>query len=232
MMAMAKTESQPADKADIESSVVGWAARAFARLCAVIVIACAVAFVAGYIQFAVSVASIRQPPDLRADAIVVLTGGSDRIAAGLKLMTKQKARRLLISGVHPATTSEALSQRSRGHEELFACCVDLDRKAADTIGNAVETAKWVRANGYRSLIVVTSSYHMPRGQLELGRAMPRVELIPFPVVRPDLHLDLWYRHPGAARLLVSEFTKMILAKLRLARIPALPGYQPGPMVAK
>ena len=43
-----------------------------------------------------------------------------------------------------------------------------------TRGNAAETAEWARAHQVRSLIVVTSAYHMPRALAELGRDLPDV----------------------------------------------------------
>ena len=42
----------------------------------------------------------------------------------------------------------------------------LGREADNTHGNARETAGWMRGEGYRSLRLVTSWYHMRRSLLE------------------------------------------------------------------
>ena len=59
---------------------------------------------------------------------------------------------------------------------MFDCCVDLGFTAANTLGNARETAEWARAKGYSALILVTADYHMPRARLELRAAMPEADI--------------------------------------------------------
>ncbi len=89
---------------------------------------------------------------------------------------------MLITGVHPTTRLEELSKRVPGHDRMFHCCVDIDREATNTIGNAVETRRWARERGFNSLIVVTSSYHIPRAMAEVSHQLPDATLIPYPVV--------------------------------------------------
>ncbi len=182
----------------------------------VMILGIALFFVGGFFRFAGTVSSVTAPADARAEAIVVLTGGSARIAAAVNLLAEDRAERLLISGVHPQTTSEQIARLNKKHETLFSCCVDLDRKALDTVGNAAETAVWARERAYRSLIVVTSAYHMPRSLAELAGQLPDVQLIAYPVVVDELRLRNWYRHMPALRLLVAEYMKYIVARLRLA----------------
>lgn len=177
-------------------------------------------FVVSFVVYANHVASIRPSPDVRADGIVVLTGGRARISEALELLEKKRAQRLLISGVHPATTARQIVRRTESRQALFACCVDLDRRAQDTIGNATESSKWAESHGFKSLIVVTSAYHMPRSILELRAAMPDMVFHPYPVIGADLNLDNWYRHAGTTRLLLREYVKYIVAWFRTAMAPA------------
>ncbi|MCE9648568.1 MAG: YdcF family protein [Parvibaculum sp.] len=167
-------------------------------------------YVAGFVVFAAKLD--RRPPDdiPAADAIVALTGGEGRIAEAVKLLDDGKGERLLITGVHPEVKLASLKKTVRSASAKFDCCVDLGRQAEDTIGNASETAAWVRRHNYRSIILVTSTYHMPRAALELGRAMPGVAITPFPVVQDTLHLDGWWDFPGTTRLLISEYSKYLL----------------------
>ena len=150
-----------------------------------------------------------------ADGIAVLTGGVARIDEAMKLLTQQKAKRLLITGVFRTTSTEELKQLASQGDQLFSCCVDIDKEARNTIDNATETSQWVARNHYTSVIVVTSNYHMPRALAELGRVMPGVTLIPYSVVDNNVHLDRWWTFPGTTRLLISEYLKYLPALGRL-----------------
>lgn len=175
----------------------------------------AILLVAGFLGFAQEVATATPTPDPRADAIVVLTGGSARIDSALRLLGEGRAKRLLISGVNPSVTATDLANLVEGDlRDKLACCVDLDRQAIDTVGNAAETREWTAAHGFTSLIVVTSDYHMPRSMTELSAAMPNIVLIPFPVSNPDLRFAEWWRHPATFTLLVREYGKFLIAKAR------------------
>jgi uncharacterized SAM-binding protein YcdF (DUF218 family) len=150
-----------------------------------------------------------------ADGIAVLTGGAARIDEAMKLLTQQKAKRLLITGVNRTTSTEELKQLASQGDQLFSCCVDIDKEARNTIDNATETSQWVAQHHYTSIIVVTSNYHMPRALAELGRVMPGVTLIPYSVVDNNVHLDRWWTYPGTTKLLISEYLKYLPALARL-----------------
>ena len=102
---------------------------------------------------------------------------------------------------------------------MLACCVDLGHTAQDTIGNAAETRAWTEGQGFRSLIVVTSDYHMPRSLAELSGAMPGITLVPYPVSNPELRLADWWRDPGTFSLLLREYGKYLVAAARNALPP-------------
>jgi uncharacterized SAM-binding protein YcdF (DUF218 family) len=158
----------------------------------------------------------RSKPEPRtADGIAVLTGGVARIDEAMKLLAQQKAKRLLITGVYRTTSTEALKQLASEGDQLFSCCVDVDKEARNTIDNATETSQWVALHHYNSIIVVTSNYHMPRALAELGRVMPDVTLIPYSVVDNNVHLHRWWTYPGTTRLLISEYLKYLPALGRL-----------------
>ncbi len=168
----------------------------------------------GFVAFARTVIESAAPADPRAEGIVVLTGGTARIDGALALLAQGRAGRLLISGVNPAVTRETLAEMvSEEVRPQLLCCVDFDH-ARDTIENATETERWVEEQGFRSLIVVTSDYHMPRSMAELAGAMPDVRLIAFPVSNPDLHLDDWWRNPEIFGLLAREYGKFLVAEAR------------------
>ncbi|MCX7305660.1 MAG: YdcF family protein [Hyphomicrobiales bacterium] len=179
-------------------------------------------FVAGFALFATHVSRMATPknPD-RADAIIVLTGGQARLDAAVDLLKSGKGERLLISGVHPATSSKSLQAATGADKALFSCCVDIDRDALDTIGNAEESAKWVRSHDYGRVILVTNNYHMPRSLLEVGRLIGSAQLEPYPVVNSNLDNGGWIARPEALRVLFTEYSKYLLALARGA-LPAHP----------
>ena len=191
------------------------------------VLAAGFAFLGGFAAFATHVARLSPPveqPD--ADAIIVLTGGEKRLDAALDLLKSGKGQRLLISGVHPAARLVDLQHATGGDAGLFDCCVDLDRAALDTIGNAEESAKWVDTHAFGSVIVVTNNYHMPRSLLELKRSVADADLLPYPVVNTRLDGGEWMTNRDALRVLFTEYTKYLAAVARGA-LPLLVGGREG-----
>lgn len=150
----------------------------------------------------------------RTDAIVVVTGGSQRIGDAIGLLGAERGSRLLISGVNEKTGREELAKLNPSARELLGCCVDLDYRARNTIGNAIEARRWLRQHDFRSLLVVTSNYHMPRVLAEFAHAMPGVTLVSHPVVTDQVDVTAWWRRWSAVRLLGPEYAKYLVARLR------------------
>lgn len=149
----------------------------------------------------------------RADGIVALTGADSqaRISAAVGLLEDGYGKRVLVSGVDPIASREDIRHVSKAVRRLYDCCVDLGFTAADTVGNARETAEWAKARRYDSLIVVTADYHMPRAMLEL-RAVAHgsdLQLQTFATPTPALKSRSWWRNPRAARLMVVEYCKYL-----------------------
>lgn len=201
---MEKSRNFPARASYARRSRLGW------RVAGLFLAVIFALFFSGFIFFCHMVAAEPDDPG-RADGIVALTGGEARIPAAIKLLAGGKGRRLLISGVNPATTQQELVSLMPDSKQWFRCCIDVDKVARDTIGNANETRAWMDRRHFRSLIVVTASYHMPRSLAELRRALPSAELIPYPVTPRPLQVDSWWNSPAALELLVSEYVKFLPA---------------------
>jgi uncharacterized SAM-binding protein YcdF (DUF218 family) len=183
------------------------------------VIAIPLAFVAavvfGFIAFLAQLRNVESKPEQHADGIVVLTGGSSRVSDAMELLAAGYGRRLLISGVHPTSTANDISRSVQESQALFKCCVDLDRSAVSTRSNAFETRRWAHERGFKSLIVVTSNYHMPRAIVELSHAMPDIELSPFAVIGDRWRDEPWWTSGTTLRLLLSEYAKYVAAEVRV-----------------
>lgn len=182
---------------------------------------------AGFLAFAQSIERRETVPEA-AQGVVALTGGKDRIGEAFELLVNGKAKRLLITGVNPSTKASDLQRLVPRGDQFFPCCVDLGRAALDTHGNATETAQWAKKHGFESLIVVTSTYHMPRTLIEFSRAMPGVKLVPFGVVSPNVKVENWWSHAATRKLLLSEYVKYLNALIRHCLGGLLYGSQPPP----
>jgi uncharacterized SAM-binding protein YcdF (DUF218 family) len=152
-------------------------------------------------------------PQRTTDAIVVLTGGSLRLGEGLKLLRAGMAPRLFVSGVQSGVDLSNLLQSIDDRETSTPCCITLGHIAADTPGNARESAVWARQEGVRSIRLVTSAYHMPRSLIEFRTAAPGIALVPHPVFPPRVKQDAWWRFPGTADLLIWEYHKCLMTLL-------------------
>nr|WP_155294158.1 YdcF family protein [Rhizobium rhizogenes] len=168
----------------------------------------------GFLHFADSITTLKPPLEPKADAIIVLTGGYQRIDQAVELLRTGAGNRLLISGAHPTTTPSQIRKLTQSPANLFNCCVDIGYDAIDTIGNAREAAKWIHARGYKSILVVTNNYHMPRSLAELKYVDPGTDYIPYPVVNSDLKTKNWFTDPNALRTMIYEYAKVLLAGAR------------------
>ena len=149
-------------------------------------------------------------PLQKLDAIVVLTGGSNRLDAGFDLLAKGFGKKLFISGVSRGLDVKQLLKLWKDEpQDNLDCCVVLGFDADNTIGNAVETAVWLRQENFRAVYLVTASYHIRRALLEFSHAAPDVRVIPFPVAAGKTPLNL------AAR----EYMKYLFVHLFYSVIP-------------
>ena len=168
--------------------------------------------------------------DRDADGIVVLTGGSSRVTDALELLSAHRGKRLLISGVNPGTTIADIARENSNYDRLFACCVDLDYSAVNTLGNAVQTRLWAANHDFHSLIVVTSSYHIPRALAELSHQLPNISLVPYPVLSDRLRTEPWWANGDTTRVVVSEYFKFLFAELRM-RFESVPAHTGGDRIS-
>jgi uncharacterized SAM-binding protein YcdF (DUF218 family) len=177
------------------------------------------------ISFAWFLHLVEQPmaPPTHADGIVAFTGGPERVETALRLLSSDRADKLLLSGIGGGAELPELAHRAGVDPMLLAARVTIGRTATTTRGNAMETAAWARSNSIHSLLVVTASYHMPRAMIELERALPDAALYPLPVVLPDRpgHVGLPFR------LIAEEYVKYVATCIRLTSV--LPSREPAPV---
>lgn len=181
-----------------------------------------VPFVGGYVWFARQISYQEAAEIEKAEGIIVLTGGADRVADGLKLLSEGHAEKLLITGVSTGTSANDIVKKFPDFRSSIECCVELGYKAQNTAGNADETLTWIKTHGlHKSLIIVTSNYHMPRTLIEMQARLGHIELIPYPVIPERLKGRFWWNSLDMSRLILVEYVKYGFARMRLlARAPA------------
>ncbi|MEE8295119.1 MAG: YdcF family protein [Sphingomonadales bacterium] len=121
------------------------------------------------------------PSSEAADGLVVLTGGQGRIDGGFKLLSEGQGKRLLLSGINQDLDFETIMRDIGQDQDLKDCCVDAESNSTDTRSNAIEAISWAKKNGYKSLILITSDFHMPRSQIIFDEYSTGILIIPHPV---------------------------------------------------
>jgi uncharacterized SAM-binding protein YcdF (DUF218 family) len=170
-----------------------------------------VAWFAGLSFFVQSTAAIVSPAQMqKLDAIVVLTGGSNRLDTGFDLMEKGFGKKLFISGVYRGTEIRKLLKHWKDEpQSSLDCCVVLGFEADNTAGNAVETVDWLRKENFHSVYLVTANYHIKRALMEFRRIAPDLDIAPFPVAPDHLDLGAWWQDPTTRNLILREYMKYI-----------------------
>ncbi len=143
------------------------------------------------------------------DAVIVLTGGQGRLAAGLELLEANPRARLLVSGVGAGVRAADLSV-----PESMQPRVDLGRTAVDTVGNAVESRLWAEEHGIRSAILVTSAVHLQRSMLLFRELAPDLDIVPHPVI--DLTGSMQRGSLGWYVAVANEYSKSLVMRIVFA----------------
>jgi uncharacterized SAM-binding protein YcdF (DUF218 family) len=166
-----------------------------------------VAWCAGFLWFQAEARRPAPPRPPTVDGIVALTGSAGRVQLALRVLADNGAHQLLITGIGGNAERDALAHAAGMDLAPLAARITLGRYAATTRGNAIETAAWAIQNGVRSLIVVTTAWHMPRALAELRQAMPDVRLYPLPLApdEPERHAA-----EPSLRAQAEEYTKYLL----------------------
>jgi len=167
-----------------------------------------------FLRFFSSIPLINSMGQSKADAIIVLTGGVKRLAAGFDLLVAGRSNLLFVSGVNTSVKLSDIQEISQNQgivldEKYIQCCVKLGYAAFNTRGNAIESSEWITKNRIGSIFLVTSNYHIDRSLLEFRLKMPDLKIHKYPVISNNVMLEEWWRHPSSMRLLVTEYHKFM-----------------------
>ena len=186
----------------------------------------AVIWLGGMQWFATLIPTNTSPSTEHADAIVVLTGGKNRLEYGVKLLAEGRSDKLFISGVHEDISEQQLIDLVPPdlHKKVIHLgdnAITLGREAWNTIGNAEETKRWLKDQKIQSILLVTSNYHMPRSFYEFRHLVKGVNIIPAPVPTDDYDPTSWWTNPRYRMLVFLEYHKYIASMARNAILPTI-----------
>lgn len=215
---MAKTQDTKKSNDLIKPNKWARTAHAITKISLCVAIVCVLCLSAGFVWYSYQIKNITNlNTPQKSDAIVVLTGGANRIQTAFTLMDKNLGERLLITGVNDQTTKRAIFNALNRDIQTSTIKVDLDHLALDTIGNAIETAHWAKVHNYKKLIIVTSDFHITRSLLEFKKAMPDIKLIPYPAL-----MSKTKKADQSLRTNLKEYSKLVASILRIQLFEHLP----------
>lgn len=152
------------------------------------------------------------PSSTPAEAIIILTGGHGRVEKGFELLKKIK-QPVFISGVARRVQLHDLLKVHPLPMELNRY-IEVDSLSLDTQDNARQTAHWVQKNGYNSIILVTSYYHIPRSLIEFKRFAPHLKIIPYPIFPKRFSSLSLFKKPLEWKTIIEEYHKYCIARFR------------------
>ena len=180
-------------------------------------------FFIGLFNYQEKILSLKEYSPKRASNIVILTGGSNRIRDGLKIIKNLESSaiintKLLISGTGKGFTIsnvKKLLPKNKSLNLFLKCCIELDNKSQNTHSNAIETLKWTKKNNIKTFILITSNYHMPRAFLEFKTKMPNFKIITHPITPKRHDINNWMDSFETFSLIFIEYSKFLIAHLRI-----------------
>ena len=148
----------------------------------------------------------------KTDAVIVLTGGLNRIDTGFRILNDNHSQKLFISGVYNETNLKELFVAH--HEQIKDLLlekkrIEIGKEARSTRENAEETNKWIKKNNIKTLRLVTSNYHMPRSKFEFKRLLPNTKIITHPVFTVNFQKQKILQHKMTFKLALKEYIKFI-----------------------
>ncbi|WP_338778799.1 YdcF family protein [Metabacillus sp. FJAT-52054] len=142
---------------------------------------------------------------VKADAIVILSGSVVRLDKGIELFQKGYGQYLILStpwGL--GLTDKTVHTLPIPEKQLL-----LEKNATSTYTNALYTKELLEEYNLKSVLVVSSDYHMRRSKLTFDRVFRNSE-IHLTYVAADKNSDpYWFLDSNARKIVISEYVKLI-----------------------
>ena len=148
----------------------------------------------------------------KTDAIIVLTGGRNRITEAVELLKQGISGRLFISGVDKDISLQNI-KTTQQVSITDDSNIDIGHNAANTLENAKESAEWIKRNHIKSIRLVTSNYHVFRSLAEFKNQNPGLTIIIHPVYSENIEKK-WWTSWQTFSLIFKEYNKFLYAYIR------------------
>lgn len=169
-------------------------------------------WLAGFVCFSYKINHFKPDDETITDAIIVLTGGKNRISEAVELLNEGLGDKLFISGVSRGISLHDLLKRGdialRTEREIT-----LDNRSTNTVENAIEAAEWIKKNNISSIRLVTSNYHILRSEQEFKAQNEQLQIILHPVYSENVSAR-WWKNMGSFFLIAAEYNKYLVVFLR------------------
>lgn len=154
---------------------------------------------------------------VKADAIVVVSGGNSRIFHAIKLCKQGYAQILILSGASAhSSVSDAMKMKQIAMKNgILESKIILEEKATNTYENAIFVKEIINTRHYANLILVTSPYHQRRVYETFEKVLDGkyVYLQNSPSIFSSWQYYKWWKFNKGITLTISESLKLLLIKL-------------------
>jgi len=141
-------------------------------------------------------AKLPGPEGQPADAIFVPAGGESRIAEGFRAWREGRGAHLFILGAGREATPERILPGGTNLTPEELARIHIESWSENTLENAVSARMSVNEFGLRTVILVTSGYHVARAYLSLRTMLPdTVSIRVMPVYPGGGFRGIWWRYP-------------------------------------
>lgn len=163
-----------------------------------------------FVDFSYKTFSYRQT-SVKTDAIVVLTGGKGRVSEGVRLYREGIAPYLIIVGADPTVRIRDIYEPVKG--DPSANGVILEKNSRNTLENAIYGKEMITRHKIKSILLITSRYHLKRATILMRNALPqKCAIYPYPIDSSNLK-ETWWNHSLSFSLLFSEFYKYCMFRV-------------------
>ncbi len=169
------------------------------------------AWIIGFVLFNQKINSYQIDNQTKTDAIIVLTGGRNRIIEAVRLLDDGMAERMLISGVQENISPKDIEKRNAVNLTNKPE-IEFEKQSENTVENAIKTNEWIKQNNINSIRLVTSNYHIPRSLQEFMSQNTKLEIIINPVYSEKVSKK-WWKNVGSFCLIASEYNKFLFVYL-------------------
>lgn len=162
--------------------------------------------VAGFFLFLAEVQGSTGRKPEKADVIVALSGDPRRILAAADLMKAGFGRRLIVVGQDNQQEVELLR---KANPALFECCIKVDHSSTNTEQDVQLVRSLISGSETESVLLVTSSFHLPRAINELEHVLPQTRIIGHGLPDEFYRPSAVFSNPNVASAFVRQYLMYI-----------------------